>query len=260
MQTSRAMPDWGREIFSEQCIMIRPDSADELERFFKYAIALTRVHLRLARNAEPVQTNRWSSGTDALLCSIQEADAWAARRLCAWMRPTLGSGNILQGVPDAADQCGPAEVQRAAASQQQDAARARVFLLEGLYGQVPVRGNVRHGSSCWRAGEGCRSEPEWPDLGRPVRRPAGFTSICWRALRPGAARPYAFPAGLRRYLCVAGAWQLVARSVRCMVVFRVSVATRLIVWRPDQPGFCWMDLSLSSHYGDHNARALLIDQ
>lgn len=56
--TNRAMPDWGREIFSDHCIMMRPEAIEDLSRFLKYSIGLTRVHLRFAHQLQPVQQNK----------------------------------------------------------------------------------------------------------------------------------------------------------------------------------------------------------
>ena len=49
-------PDWGEAIFSEHCVIMRPQAASA--DVIKYATAVTRMHLQLARLAVPVQTNR----------------------------------------------------------------------------------------------------------------------------------------------------------------------------------------------------------
>ena len=58
MTNNRTKPDWGEAIFSEHCVIMRPDGEDSLSDFVKYAIAVTRMHLQLARLQTPVQTNR----------------------------------------------------------------------------------------------------------------------------------------------------------------------------------------------------------
>jgi hypothetical protein len=44
LESNRSIPDWGRAIFSPFCVIMRPTSAEDLGRFLKYALALTRVH------------------------------------------------------------------------------------------------------------------------------------------------------------------------------------------------------------------------
>ena len=58
MTNNRTKPDWGEAIFSEHCVIMRPSDEAALADFIKYAIAVTRMHLQLARLAMPVQTNR----------------------------------------------------------------------------------------------------------------------------------------------------------------------------------------------------------
>lgn len=53
--SNRAMPEWGKSIFSEYCIMMRPDTDEALEAFMRYSVALFRLHLRFAHASEPVQ-------------------------------------------------------------------------------------------------------------------------------------------------------------------------------------------------------------
>jgi hypothetical protein len=42
---ARNIPEWGTKIFSPLCVCMRPNTAEELGGFMKYAIALTRAHL-----------------------------------------------------------------------------------------------------------------------------------------------------------------------------------------------------------------------
>ena len=58
VQNNRAVPEWGKEIFSDQCILVRPGSQDELDTFYRYAIALVRVHLKYTQISGPVMQNR----------------------------------------------------------------------------------------------------------------------------------------------------------------------------------------------------------
>jgi phycocyanobilin:ferredoxin oxidoreductase len=58
MESNRAIPDWGRAIFSDLCVIVRPESAEELERFLLYTIALNHVHILLSKQAQPVTQGR----------------------------------------------------------------------------------------------------------------------------------------------------------------------------------------------------------
>lgn len=51
---SRRVPDWGKAIFSDRCVCIRPDTPEQLQGFVRYAIALTRAHLLYANLLSPV--------------------------------------------------------------------------------------------------------------------------------------------------------------------------------------------------------------
>lgn len=48
------MPDWGKSIFSEHCVMMRPNTDESLEAFMRYSVALVRLHLRYAHASDPV--------------------------------------------------------------------------------------------------------------------------------------------------------------------------------------------------------------
>ena len=58
MENNRTTPEWGNAIFSEMCVIMRPVTSGDLADFIKYAIALSRMHMQLARLATPVQHNR----------------------------------------------------------------------------------------------------------------------------------------------------------------------------------------------------------
>lgn len=48
----RQLPGWGKEIFSSNCVSVRPTNSDELASFIMYACALTRVHMMVAKTQE----------------------------------------------------------------------------------------------------------------------------------------------------------------------------------------------------------------
>lgn len=48
LQNNRKIPDWGQDIFSEMCVIMRPTSQDELLRFMLYCNDLHRVYLQVA--------------------------------------------------------------------------------------------------------------------------------------------------------------------------------------------------------------------
>lgn len=58
MENNRTTPEWGNAIFSEMCVIMRPITSGDLADFLKYAIALSRMHMQLARLATPVQHNK----------------------------------------------------------------------------------------------------------------------------------------------------------------------------------------------------------
>jgi len=52
MALRRSLPEWGREIFSDYCVAMRPKSEEELEKFIEYVADLTAFPLRSAVLAE----------------------------------------------------------------------------------------------------------------------------------------------------------------------------------------------------------------
>ena len=54
--TNSDIPEWGRNIFSDFCIQLRPESPEHVGRFLKYALALVHFHLQFARLALPVKS------------------------------------------------------------------------------------------------------------------------------------------------------------------------------------------------------------
>lgn len=54
LESNRGIPEWGRDIFSDMCVIVRPEDPDELSRFIQYCIALHQTHLILSQHARPV--------------------------------------------------------------------------------------------------------------------------------------------------------------------------------------------------------------
>lgn len=54
VENNRQVPDWGRSIFSPLCIIMRPQTNEELGRFLKYTIALSLYHTRVGQIVNPV--------------------------------------------------------------------------------------------------------------------------------------------------------------------------------------------------------------
>lgn len=59
LSSNRQAPEWGRAIFSDLCILMRPSTSSELASFLKYAIALHQAYLNAFASAAPVQNNRY---------------------------------------------------------------------------------------------------------------------------------------------------------------------------------------------------------
>lgn len=55
--SERAVPGWGREIFSEAAVVIRPKNGDEMSGFMKYAVSLHRAHCMLAVMTLPLSAD-----------------------------------------------------------------------------------------------------------------------------------------------------------------------------------------------------------
>lgn len=54
LESNRGVPDWGKAIFSPLCVIMRPESSEDLGRFLKYTLALTQLHVQIAKIAHPV--------------------------------------------------------------------------------------------------------------------------------------------------------------------------------------------------------------
>ena len=51
------MPEWGRSVFSDLCVMTKPSSEAELASFVLYCNALVQAYLQIARHVQPPATN-----------------------------------------------------------------------------------------------------------------------------------------------------------------------------------------------------------
>lgn len=56
VSTNSAIPEWGKSIFSECCVQIRPESSEDVGNFVKYLLALAHFHVQYARLATPVSS------------------------------------------------------------------------------------------------------------------------------------------------------------------------------------------------------------
>ena len=54
VQTNSNIPEWGKQIFSDFCIQMRPESPEDVGKFLKYTLAIVSFHLQFARLALPV--------------------------------------------------------------------------------------------------------------------------------------------------------------------------------------------------------------
>ena len=58
LQNNRKIPEWGQDIFSDMCVIMRPQSQDELQRFMLYCSDLHRVYLHLSFHVAPLTEQR----------------------------------------------------------------------------------------------------------------------------------------------------------------------------------------------------------
>ena len=58
LQNNRKIPEWGQDIFSDMCVIMRPQSQDELQRFMLYCNDLHRVYLHLSFHVPPLTEQR----------------------------------------------------------------------------------------------------------------------------------------------------------------------------------------------------------
>jgi phycocyanobilin:ferredoxin oxidoreductase len=57
LENNRSIPPWGQAIFSPCCVIMRPQGGEDLGRFLKYALALTQLHVQVAKIAHPVTSS-----------------------------------------------------------------------------------------------------------------------------------------------------------------------------------------------------------
>ena len=57
VENNRVMPEWGRAVLSDMCIMTRPGSEEELLAFFKYCVAVVHAYLDMSRHVQPPASN-----------------------------------------------------------------------------------------------------------------------------------------------------------------------------------------------------------
>jgi phycocyanobilin:ferredoxin oxidoreductase len=63
LESNRTIPEWGSAIFSKMCVIVRPNTPQEVASFLKYAIALANFHVQIGRLAVPVgSTGRGGAG------------------------------------------------------------------------------------------------------------------------------------------------------------------------------------------------------
>ena len=58
LSNNRSVPDWGKEIFSHLCVIMRPTTTEELGNFIKYTIALTQAYLQLSVQTSKIPSNK----------------------------------------------------------------------------------------------------------------------------------------------------------------------------------------------------------
>ena len=57
VDSNRDIPEWGKNIFSSQCLIMRCHDEQDREDFIEYLVAMVRVHLRLAAATDPLDSN-----------------------------------------------------------------------------------------------------------------------------------------------------------------------------------------------------------
>ncbi len=58
LQNNRKIPEWGQDIFSDMCVILRPRDLEEVQRFMQYSNDLHRVYLHLASRVPPLTQQR----------------------------------------------------------------------------------------------------------------------------------------------------------------------------------------------------------
>ena len=78
VENNRALPEWGRAVFSDLCIMMRPAGEAELTAFVKYCIALAHAYLEVARHVQPPTSNLCARCSHLLLACIRAMPSMSA--------------------------------------------------------------------------------------------------------------------------------------------------------------------------------------
>ena len=106
VENNRALPEWGRAVLSDLCIMMTPAGEAELTAFVKYTIALAHAYMEVARHVQPPASNLCACCSRPLLacftrpvhfrlppvvqaCMGDDALLWqrptASRTACQWL-------------------------------------------------------------------------------------------------------------------------------------------------------------------------------
>jgi len=64
LASNRGVPDWGRAIFSRMCVIMRPQSNEELEAFVNYAVALSKLHVEVSAQCTLWVVMGWGNGVE----------------------------------------------------------------------------------------------------------------------------------------------------------------------------------------------------
>ena len=70
VENNRALPEWGRAVLSDLCIMMTPAGEAELTAFVKYCIALAHAYLEVARHVQAPTSNLCARRSCLLLARI----------------------------------------------------------------------------------------------------------------------------------------------------------------------------------------------
>jgi len=62
VKTNRSIPEWGKEIFSPLCVLMRPSDPEDVRKFMKYGLALADFHVQFAKLSTPVEKNSRLTG------------------------------------------------------------------------------------------------------------------------------------------------------------------------------------------------------
>ena len=81
VENNRALPEWGRAVLSDLCIMMTPAGEAELTAFVKYCIALAHAYLEVARHVQAPTSNLCApSHPPAASMQLRPVARWTASR------------------------------------------------------------------------------------------------------------------------------------------------------------------------------------